>query len=70
MPVLPLEAGVDEAYARVRLALEQAGTPIGPNDLLIAAHALDQDLTLVTDNAGEFSRVPALRVENWLTTQR
>ncbi len=70
MPVLPLEAGVDEAYARVRLALEQAGTPIGPNDLLIAAHALDQDLTLVTDNAGEFSRVPALRVENWLATQR
>ncbi|NEX21315.1 type II toxin-antitoxin system VapC family toxin [Thiorhodococcus mannitoliphagus] len=70
MPVLPLEAGVDEAYARVRLALEQAGTPIGPNDLLIAAHALDQDLTLVTDNAAEFSRVPALRVENWLTTQR
>ncbi|MBK1723611.1 type II toxin-antitoxin system VapC family toxin [Thiocystis violacea] len=70
MPVLPLEAGVDEAYARVRLALEQAGTPIGPNDLLIAAHALDQDLTLVTDNADEFRRVPTLRVENWLATQR
>ena len=66
MPVLPLEAGVDDAYARIRLALEQAGTPIGPNDLLIAAHALDQDLTLVTDNADEFSRVPGLRVENWL----
>jgi tRNA(fMet)-specific endonuclease VapC len=66
LPVLPLEAGVDDAYARIRLALELAGTPIGPNDLLIAAHALDQDLTLVTDNADEFSRVPGLRVENWL----
>lgn len=70
MPVLPLEAGVDEAYAKVRLALEQAGAPIGPNDLLIAAHALDQDLTLVTDNADEFTRVPDLRVENWLASER
>ncbi|NEV65154.1 type II toxin-antitoxin system VapC family toxin [Thiorhodococcus minor] len=70
MPVLPLEAGVDEAYAKVRLSLEQAGAPIGPNDLLIAAHALDQDLTLVTDNADEFMRVPDLRVENWLASQR
>ncbi len=70
MPVLPLEAGVDEAYARVRLALEQTGTPIGPNDLMIAAHALDQDLTLVTDNADEFRRVPTLRVENWRDPQR
>ena len=69
MPVLPLEAGVDDAYARVRFALEQAGTPIGPNDLLIAAHALDQGLILVTDNMNEFSRVPDLQVENWLDLQ-
>ena len=66
MPVLPVEAGVDDVYARIRLALEQAGTPIGPNDLLIAAHALDQELVLVTDNLNEFRRVPDLQVENWL----
>lgn len=66
MPVLPVEAGVDDVYARIRLALEQAGTPIGPNDLLIAAHALDQDLVLITDNLNEFRRVPDLQVENWL----
>lgn len=70
MPVLPLEAGVDDAYATIRLALERSGTPIGPNDLLIAAHALDQHLTLVSDNADEFRRVSDLRVENWLDPQR
>jgi tRNA(fMet)-specific endonuclease VapC len=46
--------------------LEHAGTPIGPNDLLIAAHALASGLTLVTDNAEEFGRVAGLEVENWL----
>ena len=66
LAVLPLEAGVDQTYARVRLQLEQAGTPIGPNDLLIAAHSLNLDLTLVTANVDEFARVAGLRVENWL----
>lgn len=66
MPVLPLEGGADRAYAKARLQLEQAGTPIGPNDLLIAAHALARGLTVVTDNVDEFSRVAGLRVENWL----
>ncbi|AUB81486.1 type II toxin-antitoxin system VapC family toxin [Candidatus Thiodictyon syntrophicum] len=66
MPALPLEAGADRAYAKARLQLEQAGTPIGPNDLLIAAHALTRGLTVVTDNVDEFSRVAGLRVENWL----
>jgi len=53
-------------YAATRSKLEKQGTPIGPNDLLIAAHALALDLTLVTGNVREFSRVPGLRVENWL----
>jgi tRNA(fMet)-specific endonuclease VapC len=66
LPVLSLDAGTDHTYAEIRLQLEQAGTPIGPNDLLIAAHALESGLTLVTDNAGEFGRVAALQVENWL----
>ncbi|MFN6981043.1 MAG: type II toxin-antitoxin system VapC family toxin [Brevundimonas sp.] len=56
----------DRRYAEVRAALERAGTPIGANDLLIAAHALALDCILVTDNEREFSRVPGLRVENWL----
>jgi len=51
----------------LRLALERAGTPIGGNDMLIAAHALALGLTLVTANEGEFSRVSGLSVENWLT---
>ena len=66
LPVLSLDAGTDYTYAEIRRQLEQAGTPIGPNDLLIAAHALESGLTLVTDNAGEFGRVAGLQVENWL----
>jgi tRNA(fMet)-specific endonuclease VapC len=50
----------------VRAALEALGTPIGANDLWIAAHALAADLTLVTGNVSEFSRVDGLRWENWL----
>ena len=64
--VLPLSIEMDSHYAEIRTVLERAGTPIGPNDLLIAAHARALDLTLVTDNTEEFQRVPGLRVENWL----
>jgi tRNA(fMet)-specific endonuclease VapC len=64
--VLPFEAPVDLHYADIRGILESAGDPIGPNDLLIAAHARTLDLTVVTANFTEFSRVPGLRVENWL----
>lgn len=66
MDVLPFEAPADRHYAGIRHHLERQGTPIGPNDLLIAAHARSLDLTLVTANIDEFSRVPGLRVENWL----
>jgi len=52
-------------YGRVRAQLEAGGTPIGPNDMLIAAHALSRGLTVVTDNAVEFKRVKSLKVENW-----
>lgn len=67
LPVLPLEPPVEEHYADIRHALERAGTPIGPNDLLIAAHARTLGLVLVTDNVREFARVPDLVVENWLS---
>ena len=46
--------------------LADQGTPIGPNDLLIAAQALALDLMVVTANVREFQRIPNLRVENWL----
>ncbi len=62
----PMESPVEEHYAEIRDTLERVGTPIGPNDLLIAAHARSLGLTLVTDNVREFSRVPGLLVENWL----
>lgn len=64
--VRPFDTPADHEYARLRLHLEQAGTPIGPNDMLIAAHALAIESILVTANKGEFSRVPELTVENWL----
>jgi tRNA(fMet)-specific endonuclease VapC len=64
--ILPLDKPVERQYAEIRTHLEQQGTPIGPNDLLIAAHALTLGLTVVTANLREFSRVPALKVENWL----
>lgn len=66
MEILPFEAPADERYGGLRVALEAAGTPIGANDLLIAAQALALDLVLVTDNVREFERVAGLRVENWL----
>jgi len=65
IPVLPLEGGVDREYADIRCFLEMSGQPIGPNDLLIAAHARALGMVLVTDNVGEFGRVPGLVVENW-----
>jgi tRNA(fMet)-specific endonuclease VapC len=66
LPVLPLDAAVGPHYARIRAYLEKAGTPIGANDTLIAAHALALGATLVTADA-EFSRVPDLALENWLS---
>jgi tRNA(fMet)-specific endonuclease VapC len=60
----------DEAashYARIRADLKKRGTMIGANDLLIAAHARSQGLTLVTNNAREFGRVAHLVLENWST---
>ena len=64
--VAPLEVGVDRIYADLRHALESSGQMIGANDLFIAAHALEQDATLVTDNVAEFKRVAGLHLENWV----
>jgi tRNA(fMet)-specific endonuclease VapC len=66
LEVLPYTAKAAQHYGQIRAALERAGEPIGVNDLHIAAHARSEGLTLVTNNAGEFRRVPALQIENWL----
>ncbi len=66
LEVLRFEAPADAVYGRLRARLEQAGRPIGGNDLLIAAHALSLGRTLVTDNEREFARVSGLALENWL----
>ena len=62
---LPFDDRAAEAYAEVRASLAAAGSPIGPNDTLIAAIAIANNVTLVTHNVAEFSRVPNLRFEDW-----
>ncbi len=64
--VVPLDVPADARYGLIRTALEADGKPIGPNDLLIAAHACTLGAVLVTANVAEFRRVPDLQVENWL----
>jgi tRNA(fMet)-specific endonuclease VapC len=66
LDVLPLDGDVDRHYAAVRQQLEMKGKPIGGNDLLIAAQALQHGCVLVTQNRREFQRVAGLRVEAWL----
>jgi tRNA(fMet)-specific endonuclease VapC len=63
--VLPFDAECAAHAARIRVALEAAGKPIGPHDTLIAATALRHQSTLVTRNVREFSRVPGLQCINW-----
>ena len=65
VPVLPLPDDSPRHYARIRATLERAGTPIGANDLWIAAHALASELILVSNNLREFDRVSGLATENW-----
>ena len=66
LAILPFEEPADLAYATLRVQLEAAGTPIGGNDMLIAAQAMAAGFCVVTDNEREFARVSGLTVENWL----
>ncbi|MEN9670120.1 MAG: hypothetical protein RL018_397, partial [Pseudomonadota bacterium] len=66
LQVLPWSESAIWHYARQRKLLKEAGTPIGEMDLLIAAQALGEDLTLVTNNTREFERIEGLRLENWV----
>lgn len=66
LTVLDFDHAAAIAYGRCRATLEKQGQPIGPLDMLIAAHAVSLDLTLVTNNTREFARVPGLKLENWV----
>ena len=65
LTVLPFDIYAAEEYGKIRTELESKGTPIGANDMLIAAHARSLQLTLITNNVKEFERVSGLQVENW-----
>ncbi len=65
--LIPFERTAAQKYAVIRHDLESKGTPIGPNDLVIAATARARNLVLLTHNTGEFSRVTGLAVEDWTT---
>jgi tRNA(fMet)-specific endonuclease VapC len=66
LEILPFDEAAMRAYGPIRAGLERGGNPIGALDLLIAAHAQSLDVSLVTNNVREFSRVPGLRLENWI----
>ena len=63
--ILPFDMLAAFEYGKVCAHLQKQGTPIGPLDTLIAAHALSRSLTIVTNNVREFERVPGLIIENW-----
>jgi len=67
LTIAAFDAKAAELYGNVRAVLEAIGTPIGPLDTLLAAHALALGATIVTANFREFQRVPGLTVENWRT---
>lgn len=66
LEALDFPAAAAAVYGEIRAHLQRSGKPVGSYDLLLAAHALYHDLTLVTNNMREFRRVPDLRAENWI----
>ncbi len=66
LPVLPFDLEAARQYGEIRAELERRGSPIGDPDVQIAAIALSRNLTVVTGNVRHFSRIPGLKVENWL----
>ena len=69
LEVVPFDSPADRFYGEIRADLQRKGTPIGGNDVFIAAHALALGYTLVTGNVREFERVDGLLVENWLRVE-
>ena len=65
MEILGFDVEAADCYGKIRADLEKKGTPIGPLNMMIAGHAQSLGYTIVTNNVKEFSRVNALRIENW-----
>ena len=65
MEILDFDVDAADCYGKIRAGLEKNGTPIGPLDMMIAGHAQSLGYTIVTNNVKEFSRVAALKIENW-----
>jgi len=65
--IISYDESASKHYGQMRSSLEKQGNLIGPLDMLIAAHALSENLTLITNNEKEFKRVKSLKVENWVT---
>ena len=65
MEILDFDADAADCYGKIRAGLERKGTPIGPLDMMIAGHAQSLGYTVVTNNVKEFSRVAALKIEDW-----
>ncbi|MCR5788901.1 MAG: type II toxin-antitoxin system VapC family toxin [Lachnospiraceae bacterium] len=63
--ILPFDKAASLEYGSIRHLLKTSGAIIGGNDMLIAAHARSLEITLVTHNIGEFSRIPDLKLEDW-----
>lgn len=66
LEIIPFDDGASEIYSEIRSNLERHGQPLGPNDLIIASTVVSKNGILVTNNEKEFSRVPSLKIENWL----
>ena len=67
LAILDFDRAAAEEYGRIKAVLESRGQPIGANDFLIAAHAMSQDLILISHNSREFEPVGGLKLENWIT---
>jgi len=65
--ILAYDESAAREYGKIRSHLEKQGLVIGPLDMLIAAHAISKNLTIITNNTKEFNRIQSLRVENWVT---
>ena len=66
VPIAPWDEQAASAYAKLRVELEAAGTPIGNMDMLIAAAAIAEEAVLVTHNVGHFSKIKSLKLIDWL----
>ncbi|MBL4903328.1 MAG: type II toxin-antitoxin system VapC family toxin [Desulfocapsa sp.] len=67
--IISYDEGAANYYGKICSSLEKQGNIIGPLDMLIAAHALSENLTLITNNEKEFKRIKSLKIKNWVTRQ-